>query len=822
MSVAGATALVLVDVDPPPGIEALLDPVFLTAAGWDAASGVLTPPPEHPSLGYALCPVRGCPTRVDGATGLCRTCFLRLATVEMDRETFIAAGVSKRLLRGASCSVPGCPRPCKSPDAGLCTTHHWQRVRTLKVPMAVFLAHPQVTALASFGACRVLACPLQAQGRSGFCATHHDRLVNHQRRGLAEDVTTWCRTEPATSNGRIVSLRGLTPLLRAEVLLGVQERDRQGLKTDLRELHSICNTARRHAAASLDDVPIALLQRRHATVLKSMLLLVQRRMHPGPQTQPDRRVRLHAGPDSDRWDMATFGHRGSVDFTALSQPWLRETAKRWASDQIPRRRGNSVAGSLREHIRAVVLLSENLRDGRDDHGVHPDRLGRADAERFLHRLAHLAAAGTISAYRRSTVARMVHRVLLDARDLGLTRPGEPMAGYPSDFAIRRDEITPEDRDGPGRALPDWVIATLCGELPALETATCRQFRIAVELLIDTGRRPDEICRLPWDCLHVDASGKYTLVYTDWKNNRAGRRLPIPDATAAIISGQKQAVHDAFPDLPVSELFLLPAPKRNAHGVRPLSDDSVSNAHRRWVNSLPPMIEPDRTEFDKPLIIPYAYRHSYAQRHADAGTPIDVLRDLMAHRSMTTTQLYYRVGEQRTRRAVEQLTNHQLDRGGNHIWRQTEALLDHEHARMRIGQVAVPFGTCTEPSNVKAGGHACPFRMRCLGCGHFRTDPSYLPELRSYLQTLLTDRERALAAAELDEWARAEATPSTDEIGRLRTLIRRVEHSLDDLTDDDRQQITEAIAVLRKTRQSVNLGMPYLATPTPDPRLDRPA
>jgi hypothetical protein len=195
---------------------------------------------------------------------------------------------------------------------------------------------------------------------------------------------------------------------------------------------------------------------------------------------------------------------------------------------------------------------------------------------------------------------------------------------------------------------------------------------------------------------------------------------------------------------------------------------------------------------------------------------------MAHRSMTTTQIYYRVGEQRTRRAVEQLTSHQLDRSGNQIWRQTEALLDHEHARMRIGQVAVPFGTCTEPSNVKAGGHACPFRMRCLGCGHFRTDPSYLPELRAYLQTLLTDRERVLAAAELDEWARVEATPSTDEIGRLRTLIRRVEHSLDDLTDDDRQQITEAITVLRKTRQTVNLGMPHLATPAPDPRLDRPA
>jgi integrase len=37
---------------------------------------------------------------------------------------------------------------------------------------------------------------------------------------------------------------------------------------------------------------------------------------------------------------------------------------------------------------------------------------------------------------------------------------------------------------------------------------------------------------------------------------------------------------------------------------------------------------------------YTYRHSYAQRHANAGTPVDVLRELMGHRSIATTQGYY--------------------------------------------------------------------------------------------------------------------------------------------------------------------------------------
>ena len=73
-------------------------------------------------------------------------------------------------------------------------------------------------------------------------------------------------------------------------------------------------------------------------------------------------------------------------------------------------------------------------------------------------------------------------------------------------------------------------------------------------------------------------------------------------------------------------------------------------------------------------------------------------------------------------------------------RQAQALPDSQHTRRMIGEVVVPFGICTEPSNVKAGGHACPFRFRCAGCDHFRTDVSYLPDLHTYLDDLLRNRK----------------------------------------------------------------------------------
>jgi hypothetical protein len=187
---------------------------------------------------------------------------------------------------------------------------------------------------------------------------------------------------------------------------------------------------------------------------------------------------------------------------------------------------------------------------------------------------------------------------------------------------------------------------------------------------------------------------------------------------------------------------------------------------------------------------------------------------MDHTSMDTTKRYYRVGEARRREAVDKVTAMQFDRHGNRIWRQATALLDCEHARYAIGEVAVPYGTCTEPSNVQAGGGACPIRFRCAGCDHFRTDVSHLPDLTGYLDDLLRTRERLQAAIEgVDEWARADATPSTEEISRVRRLISRIKGDLDQLPDADRARIGQAVTVVRKHR-AVSLGMPVIRASRP--------
>jgi hypothetical protein len=175
--------------------------------------------------------------------------------------------------------------------------------------------------------------------------------------------------------------------------------------------------------------------------------------------------------------------------------------------------------------------------------------------------------------------------------------------------------------------------------------------------------------------------------------------------------------------------------------------------------------------------------------------------------------YYRVTEKRVRAAIDRVSPHQFDNQGRRVFADIHGLLTDEHARMRVGQVAVPFGICTEPANVKAGGHTCPYKFTCLGCGHFRSDPSYLPELKSYLQQLLADREQIRAATDLQDWAKTQLAPREEEISQLRELIHRIEVDVQDLTADDQAQIAEAVTVIRKTRQVVNLGVPSTRPPS---------
>lgn len=260
--------------------------------------------------------------------------------------------------------------------------------------------------------------------------------------------------------------------------------------------------------------------------------------------------------------MTVFGLRGTLEFTRLWQAWLRAAVKHWVAEDLPTRRGQAqgIVTSLRFYVRAAEALSASLRLQRTDHGEIPALLGRSDVVMFTNRLAYLESTGKLSAYLRMHYSRKLAKLLHDCRAMGLTRHGGVMAGLPDDFSLRPEDVpaAAEDPEA-GRALPAEVLAQLTAALGQLEAGSSREIRVAVRLLMDTGRRPDEICRLPWDCLERGADGKHLLIWANHKEHRLGRRLPIGDATAAVIREQQRQVRDRFPDTPMGELLLLPRP-----------------------------------------------------------------------------------------------------------------------------------------------------------------------------------------------------------------------------------------------------------------------
>jgi len=520
------------------------------------------------------------------------------------------------------------------------------------------------------------------------------------------------------------------------------------------------------------------------------------------------------------WELSAFGATGTARFTTISQGWLREALKRWAADDLPRRRGGKAGHGLRDRIRCVSRLSQSL-SLRADGGRVPSVLGRADVEDFLARLAFQVGQGQISADMRRRTCLAVRAVLGRVRAMGLTRAGQVAAGLGEDFVLTLADVPRPPEREPGRDLPPEIMAVLCANLEGLEAVGSVQVRVGVELLIDTGRRPGEITGLAFDCLARDGDGGAVLVYDNEKNQRLARRLPIGQVTAALITAQQQRVRERYPHTPVGELKLLPARQHNRAGRDAIGVGHLAQRHGLWVSRLPVLLTREGTEFDKDRVFPYAYRHTYAQRHADGGVGVDVLRQLMDHRVMDTTTQYYRVGQARRREAVDRLVALQFDRRGNRVWVGAKALLDSEHARRAVGEVVVPFGVCAEPSNVKAGGHACPYRFRCVGCDHFRTDASYLPDLQAYLDDLLRNGERVRAGCDIEDWARAEATPSQEEITAVRRLINRISGDLEALTDTERAQVQQAVATVRKHR-SLNLGLPKVRQPLPDLRPQRRA
>ena len=380
-----------------------------------------------------------------------------------------------------------------------------------------------------------------------------------------------------------------------------------------------------------------------------------------------------------------------------------------------------------------------------------------------------------------------------------------MAEVPDPFGRGRPQrvaMAPNEEEI-GKALPEPVIRQLDAHVGLLgpdnhggpiSGADLRAMQQTIyRLLRDTGRRPGEIVGLKVGCIEV-IDGQHNLVYDNHKAARMRRRLPITADTAeAVLSWERRRA--GITGAPVTRQWLFPSPLLRAQqSLGHITASCVARAFKIWTAKIghfdSEVLGPGGAPlpFDRRLIFPYALRHSYAQRHADAGVPVDVLRELMDHRSVQTTMGYYRVSLKRKRQAIATVGSLAFDANAN-------AAPFTDPLAYERASVSVPFGNCTEPSNVKAGGGSCPIRSQCAGCGFYRPDPSYLPAIEEHVASLRADLETARAMGAAD-YVTANLAAQIEAFGQVaKTMGER----LAGLGSNERAEVEEASRLLRRAR-----------------------
>jgi integrase len=527
------------------------------------------------------------------------------------------------------------------------------------------------------------------------------------------------------------------------------------------------------------------------------------------------------------WDFRTLDLRGSegtqrrrtaggqADFTVISQTWLRELT-------MERCRSYATSQKIRELLVAVEVASRAL-EATADGGHEVSALGPGHLEAITHAFRSWTHPDgrARSSTRRYVGLEAVFTLIDFGRRAGLMEGvSNAFVRDPSAHRLQLDHPAPEEV---GKAIPEPVIAQLDAHLPLLEciadypTWTKDQQRHMIRTLYivlrDTGRRPREVCSLHDDCVEFDKDGPLLI----WDNHKAGRqrrRVPITAQTADAVAQWREVRHTLRTgDRRDDYLFPAGAANRIDPYFRPAS---LARSLRAWVDSIPELLSDtvnargQRLPLDRSLIHPYAFRHSYAQRHADAGVAIDVLRDLMDHRQISTTQTYYRVTLKRKREAVQTLRLHVADRHG-------ASAPTSSNTAYEMRSVAAPFGNCVEPSNVKAGGGSCPIRFQCSGCGFYRPDPSYLPAIEDHILSLRADREIA-SAMDVDHFVLRNLD---EQIASYQHVVDSMKARLAVLPADQQHEVEQAGALLRRIRAGAAASPVQLPVTARRPRSERP-
>jgi integrase len=459
------------------------------------------------------------------------------------------------------CRITGCGYALAG--HGLCYQHFQRWTRAGRPDLASWqtTTSPPSPAPAT---CRVSYCTLWAKPSSVFCHSHHKRWHRGGRADVEEFIAS-CR-DPGPGH-EYIDLRCLPGRLRLEVQYALQcRRDEARSQLVPVRVHRFARDLAASGVGSLLDRPEdywASLSPRPGQApagLRSFALDAYRRVE---------QLAFGSGWDleypRDRWRPRNLGitERGTIlDFGKITQPWLRDLAKRWIRWRLST--GVSISDTD-SAVRVIQRFSAFLASP----GVAAGSLARVDRpllERYLADL-HQQLGGRKEHTRHIGALNVFFRAIRQhGWDPAL--PGSAVF-YPEDYPRQPEQLP--------RALADHVMAQL--EQPGnLDRWDNPAYRLITLILMRCGLRISDALKLPFACVVSDRDGAPYLRYANHKMKREAL-VPIDDELQADISSQQQRVLQRWPDgAPV----LLPRPNMNLAGHQPISASTYRDALSRWL------------------------------------------------------------------------------------------------------------------------------------------------------------------------------------------------------------------------------------------------
>ena len=480
--------------------------------------------------------------------------------------------------------LPG--RPASHLTLRLCHYHQfrWYNYRDRHGDDAGFdewLACQEETA--GYGRCRVRVCPETAFSPLGLCSRHEARYQREGRpggaalpgqwgnryegRGLAVPVEyadepafrRWCATTAAVLRPDQVNLRGLHPLLRAEIQWGMcWHARRQHGKWELSPIQRLANYGRSHGLRSLTDLApgdpgLRRAAGREGAGIASSIADGLHSLYVTPAETREAGYIL-----TEHFGRRLSDRSSRIDLDRISQRWLRDLVRDHFADVL-RSPSCPRSGSTFDHTRRAGLeLSAFLEvcapgGGHDPRVLtagHMHKFAADQRQRELDGLASLGARGVhgkpsiVTANTRQAVFHRTRRLLRgalesgEAERLGLDRgfiTAMPAAGR----VIQRSR--PPFTDGVARALADEAnLQALARDHDPFD----RGLRDAWETIIVTGRRCSEVLELRLDCL-----GRYgglpMLWHDQTKVGNYDAAIRIPERTSQLLEARQRKTLDLF-------------------------------------------------------------------------------------------------------------------------------------------------------------------------------------------------------------------------------------------------------------------------------------